>query len=276
MERFKEHLQAEKGLSPASAACYAFALGKLLSWMSREGLTAERLTYRHLLGHVKQRLLRGDGKRDVNQGLTATRHYFEYLIHRGLTDYNPAANLHVRGQVRRLPHGLLDRRELDMLYRATGGLQRKVLVGLLVFQGLSVGELQLLEPSHVDLEQGLLHVSASRRSNGRVLRLEDSQLAPLHEYLDERGQGAVFTTKKGGRDLTNMLGALMERLRRTNPGVRNATQLRMSVISHWLGSRDVRVVQHMAGHRHVSSTERYRLDRLHTLQQDVESFHPLD
>lgn len=276
MEQFKAHLQAEEGLSPASAACYAFALGKLHSWMRQEGLTAERLTYRHLLGYVKQRLLRGDSKRDVNQGLTAARHYFDYLIHKGITDYNPASNLHVRGQVRRLPHGLLERQELDTLYSACGGLQRKVLVGFLVFQGLSVAELQLLELRHVDLEQGLLHVSSTCRSNGRVLRLVEPQLAPLREYLDGHDQDVVFTTAKGGRELTNMLTALMERLRRTNPGVRNATQLRMSVISHWLRSRDVRVVQHMAGHRHVSSTGRYRLDRLHTLQRDVESFHPLE
>lgn len=276
MERFKEHLQAEKGLSPVTAACYAFALGKLYSWMKREGLTAEVLTYRHMLGYVKQRLLQGDSKRDVNQGLTAARHYFDYLIHIGLTDYNPATNLYVRGEVRRLPHGLLERRELDMLYHATGGLQRKVLVGLLVFQGLSVGELQLLERGHVDLEQGLLHVSASRRSNRRVLRLEEAQLGPLREYLDRHERVALLTAPEGGGDLTNVLMVLMEKLRRTNPGVRNATQLRMSVISHWLKGKDVRVVQHMAGHRHVSSTERYRQDRLQSLQRDVESFHPLD
>ncbi|WP_347160471.1 site-specific integrase, partial [Pontibacter chitinilyticus] len=153
---------------------------------------------------------------------------------------------------------------------------RKVLVGLLVFQGLSVGELQLLEPRHVDLEQGLVHIPGTRRSNGRVLRLLECQLAPLREYLCGYHQDVVFTTAQGSRDLTNLLTALMERLRRTNPGVKNATQLRMSVISHWLRGRDVRVVQHMAGHRHVSSTERYRLDRLHTLQHDVESFHPLE
>lgn len=276
MKQFKEYLQAEKGLSPATTATYAFALEKLHTWMKREGLTAEILTYRHMLGYVKQRLLRGDSKRDVNQGLTAARHYFEYLIHTGLTDYNPATNLYVRGGVRRLPHGLLERRELDMLYHATGGLQRKVLVGLLVFQGLSVGELQSLEPGHVDLEQGLLHVPATRKSNGRVLRLEEPQLGPLREYLDGCDQGALLTAPEGGRDLTNVLMLLMEKLRRTNPAVRNATQLRMSVISHWLKNRDVRVVQHMAGHRHVSSTERYRQDRLQSLQRDVESFHPLE
>jgi integrase/recombinase XerD len=259
-----------------TAACYAFALKKLHSWMKREGLTAEVLTYRHMLGYVKQRLLRGGSKRDVNQGLTAARHYFDYLIHKGITDYNPAINLYVRGEVRRLPHGLLERQELDMLYYATGCLQRKVLVGLLVFQGLSVGELQILEPGHVDLEQGLLQVPATRRSNGRVLRLEETQLAPLREYLDGYVNAWLLTAPEGGRDLTNVLMLLMEKLRRTNPGVRNATQLRMSVISHWLKRKDVRVVQHMAGHRHVSSTERYRQDRMQSLQRDVESFHPLE
>lgn len=276
MERFKQYLIGEKALSPASVDSYAYSMGKLRGWLTQEGLTAEGLTYRHLLSYIKQRLLRGESKRYVNHGLTAIRHYFDFLIHRGLTDYNPATNLFVRGQVRRLPHGLLERHELDALYRSCGGkLRDKVLLGLLVYQGLTLTELLLLESGHVALQYRQVHVPKSNRSNGRVLQLEECQLVPLQQYLETTGTGSMFNTSQSSSHMSNVVTALMERLRRINPAVRNASHLRMSVISCWLKKKDVRLVQHMAGHRHVSSTERYRLDRLYALQQDVETFHPL-
>jgi integrase/recombinase XerD len=276
MNRFKCYLLQEKGLSQASTKSYAYSLSKLQCWLMQEGLTADQLNYRHLLGYVKQRLLRGESKRYVNHSLTAIRHYYDYLIHQGLSDYNPATNLHVRGQVRRLPHGLLEREELDVLYRSFGGnLQDKVLVGLLVFQGLTLTELLLLEPGHVNVQHRQLHVPTTNRSNGRVLALAECQLELLVQLLEKAGTGSLFVSGQSSSYLANKMSLLMDRLRRINPSVRHASQLRMSVICSWLKKKDVRLVQHMAGHRHVSSTERYRLDRLHALQQEVASFHPL-
>ena len=67
----------------------------------------------------------------------------------------------------------------------------------------------------------------------------------------------------------------MGELRRINPLVKNATQLKMSLVSHWLETKDLRVVQDMAGHRYVSSTERYQTCHLQSLQNDLDRFHPL-
>ena len=52
-------------------------------------------------------------------------------------------------------------------------------------------------------------------------------------------------------------------------------QIRASVITNWLQHYNLREVQYMAGHKYVSSTERYRTDNLENLQKELEKYHPL-
>lgn len=52
-------------------------------------------------------------------------------------------------------------------------------------------------------------------------------------------------------------------------------QIRSNVITHWLKSYNLRQVQYMAGHKHVSSTEHYQLNNLDNLQSKLEKYHPL-
>ncbi|CAM4113381.1 hypothetical protein SAMN06265348_103289 [Pedobacter westerhofensis] len=52
-------------------------------------------------------------------------------------------------------------------------------------------------------------------------------------------------------------------------------QVRQSVITEWLKEKDLRTVQYMAGHRYVSSTERYKTNDLEDLKDALQKFHPL-
>lgn len=45
--------------------------------------------------------------------------------------------------------------------------------------------------------------------------------------------------------------------------------------SSWLTQYNIREVQYMAGHRYISSTERYVQDDLENLQEIIESLHPI-
>lgn len=67
----------------------------------------------------------------------------------------------------------------------------------------------------------------------------------------------------------------MEQVRRVNTKLENADQLRASVIVKWLKQYNLREVQHMAGHRYISSTEAYRQNEMEGLSEEVNQFHPL-
>jgi integrase/recombinase XerD len=47
------------------------------------------------------------------------------------------------------------------------------------------------------------------------------------------------------------------------------------VITHWLKNYNLRQVQYMAGHKYVSSTERYQQNTLEDLQKEINRYHPL-
>ena len=51
---------------------------------------------------------------------------------------------------------------------------------------------------------------------------------------------------------------------------------RASVITNWLGHYNLRKVQYLAGHRYISSTERYLQDDLENLHEIVNNFHPIN
>jgi len=64
-------------------------------------------------------------------------------------------------------------------------------------------------------------------------------------------------------------------IKKINANIKNPKQIRASVIVDWLKHYNLRQVQYMAGHRYVSSTERYQANNLENLKSQVEKFHPL-
>ncbi len=85
---------------------------------------------------------------------------------------------------------------------------------------------------------------------------------------------ALFPLNSNRFDI--ITGQLYKKLKRINHKVVSPKQIRASVITHWLSEHNIREVQYMAGHRYISSTERYLQDDLENLQEVIESLHPIN
>ena len=286
MERFEAYLE-ERGLAPATVALYRRGVVRLLAFLEAEALQAQTLSYRDLLAWLRGLEV---SPRTKNLLLTAVRHYLAYLVEEGQRLDNPARGLVVRGEQRRLPHDLLAKEQLDLLYTSyvagTPARQRnKAMLGLLVYQGLTTKELARLAVAEVDLEGGLVHVADSRTSDGRLLWLEGRQVLGLHRYLTEarpvllaetgKQTERLFLSAGSGERLHNALAVLMRELRRRHDWFRSARQVRASRLALWLKVEHLRQVQHKAGHRFVSSTERYQAADLDRLLASLSKHHPL-
>jgi len=68
---------------------------------------------------------------------------------------------------------------------------------------------------------------------------------------------------------------MFKAIQKTNPEIMHAKQIRASVITNWLKIHNLRQGQYFAGHKYVSSTERYQLNNLDNLQTKLEKHHPL-
>jgi integrase/recombinase XerD len=85
----------------------------------------------------------------------------------------------------------------------------------------------------------------------------------------------LFISMGGSENIKNSLHHLGRALKKIDPAYRDPNQLRQSVITAWLKEKNLRVVQYMAGHRYVSSTERYKTTNLEDLKEALAKFHPL-
>ena len=282
---FTEYLQQKK-LSERTVTHYTKSIGRFLSWLKEEDIRAEDFTYPDLLEFMRDCTDNGTSKRTVHHLLCMIRHYCNYLIHEGKRNDNPAAGIFIKGLVRKLPANLLGTEEMEELYKQyrvqlNVDSSKKIMFGLMIYQGLSVGEIMRLQQHHIKLKDGKIFIKGTKRTNERILNLQAVQITELQNYLTKNKfkEGSLFIepVKKevSERNINNRVKYMFDQLRRLNPKVINAKQIRSSVITHWLRTNNLRQVQYLAGHKYVSSTQRYQISNLDDLQNELKQHHPM-
>lgn len=157
---------------------------------------------------------------------------------------------------------------------------KKMMLGLLVFQGLRTEEIKRIQRKDLQLSEGKVFIRGTKRTNERWLSLQAVQIPAIQSHL----QGLKFKDgqllqqenngQKSEQNVVNQIAWMFRQLKELNPSVTNAKQIRGSVITEWLRKYPLREVQYMAGHKYVSSTERYQVSGLEDLQQAISEHHP--
>jgi integrase/recombinase XerD len=289
---FTQYLQQKK-LSVKTVKHYSKYIGRFLTWLEDEELQAGIFTYTDLLEFMRYCQQMGVTKRTVHNILCMVRHYCNYLISEGKRNDNPAAGVFIKGLVRKLPTNLLSMEELEELYKQYSlqlhvDASKKIMFGLMVYQGLTVGEIMRLQSHHIKLKDGKIFIKATKRTNERLLNLHASQVTELQQYLQKNkfkearlpdGQGSLFIEPRKKEvselNINNRIQYMLKQLKQLNPRVINPKQIRSSVITHWLRQNHLRQVQYLAGHRYVSSTQRYQVNNLDDLQNELKEHHPM-
>ena len=300
---FEEYLTAQ-GLKPDTIEQHRRYIHYFICWMSDEHLFLSQVTHSEILDFADELKKEGRSIHQINRVLLAVRYYFSYLYKEGVTTHNPAAGISLKGTIRTIPHELLSKEELNGLYESyvvkdERSQRNKTLLSLLIFQGITNEDLHNLEAHHIKLKEGKIYIPSGSQTNSRTLKLEAEQIMELYEYihvtrpkiLAERTANRsgrkpntikeaetihqLFISMNGCENMKNSLLHLNYALKRINPNYRNAQQIRQSVITEWLKEKDLRTVQYMAGHRYVSSTERYQTNNLEDLKEALNKYHPL-
>ena len=282
---FSDYLQ-QQHLSEGSIRIYSNYLSEFTAWLAQEELTNEGFTYNDVLDYMRHLKITGRSGGTVRTILNVIRHYGHFLIDQGTRQDNPAAGLYVRGFIRKLPTNLLSGQEMEQLYEQYSlqlnvDLGKKAMLGLMIYQGMTVTELVHLEGRHIWIKEQKVLIRAGQQGVERVLPLHAAQIGILGECLLEqrRKGGPLFmrVTKNviSKRNIGNRIKHMIGQARQLNGRLLSAKQIRSSVITHWLRNNDLRQVQYMAGHKYVSSTERYQLNHLDDLQGEVNRHHPM-
>jgi integrase/recombinase XerD len=291
MKNFKEYLM-KKQFSESTVKIYDNGIKDFLEWITTHHYQTESIRYADLMSYIKHSQKKGKSKLHVQHQLLAIRHYFNYLVKAGKVKSNPAQGVYIKGIARRLPHDLAEYDDLVKLYESypvndTRDQRNKVILGLLVFQAVTIEELELLHPQHINIRKGKITIPGTDRTNERILKLEAAQVFELQEYFNKTRSRILYGPKinepekltqliigmEGGTLLAGEVGWMMKRLKHEK--VKQASQIRASVIAEWTRRHDVRIVQYMCGHKYVSATERYQSTHLDELQEQLKKFHPL-
>lgn len=247
--------------------------------------------------------LRKEGKKDINVSLSAIKKYYGYLDHCGKSGEaesrtaggsfgnNPAKSIRLRDKRSRdiQLQDLFKPEELELLLERKERYpilknRNRIIISLLIYQGLTSGDIKNLGLENINLEEGTVYIKAGRKTNARTLKLQPGQVFWLMNYIREdrpellkvKSEKLVIS-KPGTEETGEGVGYVIETCRHLFPDRKlNAKTIRQSVIANLLKEgKDLRIVQVFAGHKYPSATEKYKQTRVGELKAQILKYHPL-
>jgi len=277
----------KKGYSEKSIDVQNSHIKRFKTWCTAENVDPESITYIQALEFIDSERQRGILNQTIIREINSIKIYFDYLVQSRVIEYNVISRIRIRQRQNRILTGTLSHQQLEKIYRDYAELpqwrhaskrthqlhcRNVVILGLLVYQAVTSGELARLERSHVNLNEGKIYIPSTRKSNARQLKLHAGQVVALQEYLiSSQLDPWLFSGKKH----SDMVATVLKQVKKIHPELTDARQIRSSVIMNWLKTNNIRQVQYMAGHKSIRSTEQYRSQDLSNLTRQLELFHPL-
>ncbi len=281
IERFRDALWMERGLSANTLSAYVTDLTRFAQWLAQTDadlVSAGRSEVLSFLGATPSASARTLARR-----LSSLRQLYAYLIREGLIKEDPCATIEGPRFGRVLPHTLSET-EVELLLRGPSipsptGLRDRSMLELLYATGLRVTELVRLHRAQINLRQGVVRVTG-KGGKDRLVPIGEEGVGWLQRYLDE-GRGTLlkrtlsdylYVTARGGPMTRQAFWYLIKRYAR-QAGIRKPLSphtLRHAFATHLVNhGADLRVVQLLLGHSDISTTQIYthvaraRLKELH-------------
>lgn len=303
MKEFRTFLQ-QKGLAVSSQKNYCYQAERFLQWYGQDAINAQTKDVLRYLDYLQNKRSLQNITRHSH--LITLNHYFQFI---GLP--NVTAFIKLQGTKKRRLHYIYSPEELTQLYddyhafyiqnfdpndwktSLSGKWRNYIMLGLLVFQGVQTNELDTLTVSDIDFAKARIHIKPKySMGNARTLVLEATQMGAFMYYLQTiRPQLLIQHTEPTDKlflpepkyqrsadyhkqSMMNTLRHLTKDLKKLNKDYRKMTQLRASVITHWIKTLGLRKAQYMAGHKSIVSTEEYVHNDLEALVDDISKFNP--
>lgn len=263
-QQFIGHL---KGKSRASATILAYGkdIEQLVTYLSGQGLEdAQAVTTVDLQGFMNKLAKEGYITKSISRKTNSTKTFFKFLKSSGIISEDPATGLE-HPKFENKPPRILSKIEYRALRDAArGDIRIYAIIELLLQTGVRIGELAKITLKSVDLDSDSpsLYVAPFEGSSERTIPLNKPVVEAIRKYIEIRPKStneALFVTKTGRPLLVRNIRTAIDRYFKM-AGIKDAkvNDLRHTWVAHHLASgASLVLISKLAGHKRVSTTERY-------------------
>lgn len=224
----------------------------------------------------------------LNRNLSGLRSFFNYLVSNGEAESNPFHRIRAPKGAKMLPDFLLFD-EIERLFAgidttSAEGKRDRAMFELMYASGLRVGETASLKLSNIDFNQRVLRIKGKGSKErivpfypyaGELIKQYITQGRP--ELLGESKSDFIFINKKHQPLSERGIQYLLDKYARLS-GINKTIHphmLRHSFATHLLDNgADLRIVQELLGHAHLSTTQIYTHVTVDRLKSAYLSAHP--
>ena len=289
LQKFKQHLLLEKGLSSNTLDAYVHDVERLFEFLEKRGthpLDVKLDDLEHYLASLHDLNIQ---PRSQARMLSGIRALYRYLVLDGRIEADPTLLLESPKMGMKLPE-VLSVEEIDTLIAAIDlskreGQRNRAIIETMYSCGLRVSEACNLKLSDLYLNEGFIKVEG-KGSKQRLVPISERAIAEIMAYMTHR---AEIDIKPGNEDYLFVSAHFKKKMSRITmfhiikelaeeAGIKKTISphtLRHSFATHLLeGGANLRVIQSMLGHEDIGTTEIYTHIDAHRLRSEIIEHHP--
>lgn len=256
---------------------------------------ASQAAYKDITHYIGLLRTRYNNPHTISKILFSIKAYYNYLCHEEIRTDNPAKAVQLKERSHQgiQLQDLFTTEELEALLHQRQRYEsmndrNKVLMSLLIYQGLRPIEIAALQISDINLVTGTVYIRSTPKTNSRTLALKSNQILLFHHYIQHwrqkllqkknTGTDILLISKSGGAIKKNdVIMQVLQGYRNLYEGRIISTQtIRQSVIANLLKQgHDISMVQAFGGYKTADTIKLYSTKQVSSLQAAIDKYHPL-
>ena len=288
IKAYENYLTKVKQASSNTISSYIRDIRQFSAWLNDtydlDVLDATQLNISDYILHLRDI---GKSGSTSSRCLASLKNFYAYLVSSGFLEVTPVVEVHVERGEKKLPQ-ILTSREIELLLAQPAsvdgkGIRDKAMLEVMYATGMRVSELISLDLEDVNLSQGTIRCSGSKKV--RNIPLYPAALRAISVYLrDVResmiasdDEAALFVNVNGARMSRQGFWKILKHYQATAHIEKEITPhtLRHSFAVHLLeNGADIASLQELMGHCDISSTQLYTQMIDQKLKSVYEKCHP--
>ncbi len=271
LRSFEEYLKNRKKVSSNTLVSYMRDVNRFQNYICvNRGLEIMRVKDEDVGEYIRTMRLEGRSVATLSRTVASIKCLYEQLVCEGRVPINPARNVELEKQPRKLPE-ILSSKEVELFLEQPDpkdmkGIRDRAMLELLYATGMRVSELIDLDIDDLNLSVGIIRCRSKNKE--RVIPMYSMAVKALSDYVEkvrmsmvsDADEEALFVNMSGERMSRQGFWKIVKSYQKKAGITKEITPhtLRHSFAAHLLeNGADLHSIQEMLGHSDLSSTQIY-------------------